>query len=87
MTDTNHAWIWIGHVAGADGELAAAFVIDERQHADAQAAQAAVTAAAEELRRRGIAHELEHVRVRLDEPAQPLPSWTDYQASLPAEDA
>lgn len=83
MTDTKHAWIWIGHVTNAEGDVIAAFVIDERHYPDADAAQATVTAAAEELRRRGLAHELEHVRVGLDEPTQPLPTWTEYRQSLP----
>lgn len=87
MTDANHAWVWIGHVTGSDGDRAAAFVIDERHYPDAESAQAAVTAAAERLRRRGTAHELEHVRVGPDEPAQSLPSWTDYEQTLPDGDA
>lgn len=86
MTE-NHAWIWIGHVTTGDGDAVAAFVIDERHYPDADAAQATVTAAAEDLRRRGLAHELEHVRVRADEPAQPLPTWTEYRETLPDGDA
>lgn len=86
MTDTHHAWIWIGHVTGADGATAAAFVIAERRHPDAESAQAVVTTAAETLRRRGIPHELEHVRVRHDEPLPSLPSWTEYEQILSADD-
>lgn len=81
MSDTNQAWMWIGHVT-TDGETAAAFVIDERQYPDTDAAQAALNAAAAELRQRRIPHELEHVRVRADAPAEPLPSWQEYRATL-----
>lgn len=79
----SHAWVWIGHLRTIDGDLVATFAIDERQYPDADAAQAALNAAAAELRRRRIPHELEHVRVRRDSPAEPLPSWADYRASLP----
>lgn len=44
------------------------------------------THAAETLRRRGIPHELEHVRVRYDEPLPSLPSWTEYEQTLTADD-
>ncbi|WP_116952965.1 hypothetical protein [Jiangella endophytica] len=87
MTDTNHAWVWIGYVTTTDGEVTGAFVIDERRYPDAGAAQAALNAAAEELRRRGIPHELQHVRIRRDAPAEPLPTWAEYRATLPAGDA
>lgn len=84
MTGTNHAWVWIGYVTTDDGP-AAAFAIDERQYPDAASARAAADEAAEELRRRRLAYEFQSVRVRLDEPAQPLPTWTEYRSGLPAE--
>ena len=74
------AWIWIGYVTAEGGDVTAAFVIDERQCADADAT---MTSAAEELRNRGIAHEFEHVRVLRDAPPEPLPSWAEYRQSLP----
>lgn len=86
MNDNKHAWVCIGHVTVSGGGGGAGFVIDERDFADADAAQASVTAAAAELRQRGIPHELEHVRVHLDEPRHQLPTWTEYRRML-ADDA
>src|SRR5690606_40669502 len=45
------------------------------------------THAAETLRRRGIPHELEHVRVRHDEPPPSPPSWTEDEPKLTADDS
>lgn len=87
MTDTSHAWVWIGYVTTADGEVTGAFVVDERQYPDADAAQAVLNAAAAELRRRDIPHELQQVRVRREAPPEPLPTWAEYHATLPPDGA
>ncbi|PSL08454.1 hypothetical protein CLV30_101426 [Haloactinopolyspora alba] len=83
MTETNHAWIWIGHVTTTDGGSVAAFVIDERGCPDADAT---FMAAADELRQLGMAHKFKHVRIRRDEPTEPLPTWTEYRQSLTDSD-
>lgn len=75
---SGHAWIWIVHIRSADGEKHAAFVIDERDYPNSATAQGAIDQMSIELERQSLSANYEHIRVRLDEPAPDLPTWSEY---------
>jgi hypothetical protein len=81
MTDGDRRfWLHTAFLEASDGTSAPAFVVDERDYPDREAARAALREAFDALQLRGVAAEFEAVLVRPGEPAVPLPSWSEYQA-------